>query len=230
MLGSPNFHSVFLIPFMNIPEGFKDLGPKSTPFQASPNFENCPWVCPKLVPGPRDGRPWSQGPARDRMSTLGLWDWTGSQTDWGHWNIGPSVPHLAQSPCPVPVNVQRPGTDIWTQNPLHSRLAQILEIFQGSVSNLSQGPGMDILGPNVPHWTNGPFLKVQVPVHSTPGLDTWTPGTRVYPSIDGPPPLIKGEHTLGLFFQITLLLPFWTISQNWLTALVLPIRSSPQNF
>ena len=41
------------------------FGPKSTPLQANPNFENFPSVCPKFVPGPRDRHHGPQCPPLD---------------------------------------------------------------------------------------------------------------------------------------------------------------------
>ena len=83
-------------------------------------------------------------------------------------DTGPTIPHLAQSPCTVPDHIQRPGHWTWSGT-LHSRLGQIFKIFQVSVPNWSQVPGMDVLGPSVhpgtecPLWPNLKYFQVKDP-------------------------------------------------------------------
>ena len=140
-----------------------------TPLQTRPNFKNFPSVCPKLVPGMDvpgpSGHPWTDCPLSPNLkffqvqnpsplqspkegqnpSQSTFWDWTGSQTGWGHWTNCPSLgPVLRSSPSPCPEAWDR----YWDQNPLHSRLAQILEIVHGSVPSWSQVPGTDVPGPS----------------------------------------------------------------------------------
>ena len=72
------------------------------------------------------------------------------------------------SPCPEAWDT------LWDQNPLHSRLGQILKIFQVSFTNLSQDPGMDVPGNCGQLWTECPlrqklkFFKYRILVRSSP--------------------------------------------------------------